>query len=51
MPGENAQQPIDLTTPENFEKGQRVYDRFESGQCVDVKAELDAAYGLDSESN
>ncbi|WP_167349452.1 hypothetical protein [Streptomyces durhamensis] len=51
MPDENVQQPIDLTTPENVEKGQRVYDRIEAGKCTDVKAELDAAYGFTSEQD
>ncbi|MFD8396464.1 hypothetical protein ACFV2N_46665 [Streptomyces sp. NPDC059680] len=51
MRGENTEQPIDLTSPENLEKGERVYARIESGECPDVKAELDAAYGFTSEQN
>ncbi|MCC5476876.1 hypothetical protein [Streptomyces barringtoniae] len=51
MASENTQQPIDLTTPENVDKGQQVYARIESGECTDVKAELDAAYGITSEQD
>ncbi|MFF8866617.1 hypothetical protein ACF08B_31730 [Streptomyces sp. NPDC015139] len=51
MPSESTQEPIDLTSPENFEKGERVYDRIESGQCTDVRAELDAAYGFGPEQD
>ena len=49
MTGENTQQPTDLTTPENVQRGQEVYDRITSGQCQDVTAELDAAYGRESD--
>ncbi|GHD84952.1 hypothetical protein [Streptomyces naganishii] len=45
MTGENAQESTDLTAPENVERGEQVYDRITSGQCQNVTAELDAAYG------
>ncbi|MFF8944527.1 hypothetical protein ACF1A5_20095 [Streptomyces sp. NPDC014864] len=45
MSGENAQEPTDLTSPENVQRGEQVYDRIMSGQCQDVTAELDATYG------
>ncbi|MGW3143680.1 hypothetical protein ACWDG1_03135 [Streptomyces sp. NPDC001177] len=49
MSGEKTQQSSDLTSPENVERGQAVYDRIISGECKDVRAELDAAYGRESE--
>ncbi|MCF3129843.1 hypothetical protein [Streptomyces olivochromogenes] len=45
MFGEKTQQAPDLTSPENFEKGEAVYDRIVSGECKDARAELHAAYG------
>lgn len=45
MFGNKAQQSTDLSSPENVKKGQQVYDRIISGQCKDVTAELNAAYG------
>lgn len=36
---------IDLTSPEAVAAGQEVYDRIVSGECTDVTAELDEAYG------
>ncbi|MFF4540879.1 hypothetical protein [Streptomyces aureus] len=50
MSGEKSQQPSDLTTPENFQKGQQVYARMVSGECKDVTAELNDAYGRSSEN-
>jgi hypothetical protein len=41
------EQTPDLTTPENVARGQEVYDRMTPGQ--DVKAELDAAYGINDD--
>ena len=49
LEGENTQQPTDLTSAENVQRGQEIYDRITSGQCQDVTAELDAAYGRESE--
>ncbi|MFJ1973098.1 hypothetical protein ACIO93_31015 [Streptomyces sp. NPDC087903] len=51
MFGKKSQQSPDLTTPENVEKGQKVYDRIVSGECKDVPAELDAAYGISSKND
>lgn len=48
MFGKKTQQSTDLTSPENFRKGQKVYDRIVSGKCKDVTAELDAAPGRTS---
>lgn len=41
---------IDLTSPEAVAAGQEVYDRIESGECTDVTAELDKAYGRNKTS-
>ncbi|MFF4563023.1 hypothetical protein [Streptomyces sp. NPDC001435] len=49
MFGDKTQQSSELTSPENVKKGQEVYDRIVSGECKDARAELDAAYGRDSE--
>ncbi|MEV6016368.1 hypothetical protein [Streptomyces sp. NPDC051997] len=49
MSCENTEQPVDLTSSENVQRGQEVYDRLTSGECLDVIAELDAAYGRESE--
>ncbi|MGZ0232950.1 hypothetical protein [Streptomyces sp. CPS1] len=38
-------QASDLTTPEAFAKGQKIYDRMERGQCKDVTSELHATFG------
>ncbi|WP_432021106.1 hypothetical protein [Streptomyces sp. 1222.5] len=51
MSGENVQEPIDLTSPESFAAGQEVYGRIESGQCQDVRAELDSALGITTEQD
>ncbi|MFJ5267107.1 hypothetical protein [Streptomyces sp. NPDC088358] len=48
MSGKKSQQSPDLTTPENVQKGQQVYDRIVSGECTDTTAELNATYGHDS---
>ncbi|MFJ7964405.1 hypothetical protein [Streptomyces sp. NPDC096324] len=48
MSGRKSQQPSDLTTPEDVQKGQQVYARIASGQCKDVTAELNHAYGRSS---
>ncbi|MFD8391810.1 hypothetical protein ACFV2N_22075 [Streptomyces sp. NPDC059680] len=48
MFGKKSQHSPDLTTPENFKKGQKVYDRIVSGECKDVTAELNDAYGRSS---
>ncbi|WP_406378238.1 hypothetical protein [Streptomyces sp. NBC_00197] len=45
MSDKKSQQSPDLTTPENVQKGQQVYDRIVSGECKDVTAELNDAYG------
>ncbi|MGW5178245.1 hypothetical protein ACWERY_28405 [Streptomyces sp. NPDC004082] len=45
MSGKKSQQSSDLTTSENVQKGQQVYDRMVSGECKDVTAELKATYG------
>ncbi|MET8447410.1 hypothetical protein [Streptomyces sp. NPDC005209] len=45
MFGKKTQQSPDLTSLDNFRKGQKVYDRILSGECKDVAAELHAAYG------
>ncbi|MET7940657.1 hypothetical protein [Streptomyces sp. NPDC005302] len=48
MSGKKSQsENPDLTTPEAVARGQKVYDRIASGQCKDVRSELDAAYGQD----
>ncbi|MFD6550069.1 hypothetical protein [Streptomyces sp. NPDC058398] len=41
---QKSQHSTDLTSPENVQKGQQVYDRMVSGECKDVTAELKAAY-------
>ncbi|MGY1499822.1 hypothetical protein ACW4TU_25135 [Streptomyces sp. QTS52] len=38
----------DLTSPEAVQIGQEVYDRIASGECTDVIAELNEAYGRTS---
>ncbi|WP_203729430.1 hypothetical protein [Streptomyces sp. SID12501] len=38
----------DLTSPEAVQRGQEVYDRITSGECKDVMAELNEAYGRTS---
>lgn len=50
MFGKKAQQSPDLTTPENVQKGQAVYDRMVAGKCKDVAAELNDAYGRSGKS-
>ncbi|MFF8944286.1 hypothetical protein ACF1A5_18845 [Streptomyces sp. NPDC014864] len=49
MSGKQTQQSTDLTSQDNVQKGEQVYDRIASGQCKDVTAELDAAYGRSTE--
>ncbi|MFJ7302006.1 hypothetical protein [Streptomyces sp. NPDC099088] len=51
MSGKKSQESSDLTTPENLQKGQQVYDRIASGECKDVTAELKATYGHDGDRN
>ncbi|MER5916962.1 hypothetical protein ABT124_43085 [Streptomyces sp. NPDC001982] len=51
MFGKQPQQSRDLTSPEAVQRGQEIYDRMVTGECTDVVAELDAAYGATSESN
>ncbi|MGW6741668.1 hypothetical protein ACWGDX_13230 [Streptomyces sp. NPDC055025] len=43
-PTPSAEKP-DLTTPENFAKGQEVYGRMVRGEITDVTAELHRVYG------
>ncbi|MFE4697719.1 hypothetical protein ACFRIC_11660 [Streptomyces sp. NPDC056738] len=50
MSGKKSQQPSDLTTPENVQKGQQVYARMVSGECKDVTAELNDTYGRSSKN-
>ncbi|WP_329328459.1 hypothetical protein [Streptomyces mirabilis] len=49
MSGKKSQQWPDMTSPEKFKRGQAVYDRIVAGECEDVTAELNTAYGLSSE--
>ncbi|MER5379089.1 hypothetical protein ABT040_02255 [Streptomyces sp. NPDC002688] len=51
MSGENSTQPVDLTSTQNVQRGQEVYDRITSGTCRDAVAELDAAYSRESKRN
>ncbi|MFJ7967063.1 hypothetical protein [Streptomyces sp. NPDC096324] len=48
---QKSQQSTDLTSPENVQKGQQVYDRMVSGECKDVAAELKATYGYTGDRN
>ncbi|MFE0509229.1 hypothetical protein [Streptomyces sp. NPDC058964] len=50
MFGKKSQQSPDLTNPENIAKGQKIYDRIVSGECKDVTAELNDAYGRSSKN-
>lgn len=39
-----------LTTPDNVNKSQQVYDLVASGTCKDATAELDATHGTQTEA-